>query len=204
MKKRTKRSAKKSLQHNPLLAFVIAGLLMVALGVAGDALFADYHVAIYGSMPSVSSSDDYTPVQKSSVSSSTNRAAARAAKRTRTLRPAATSSSSLSSSSAPLIFSDIDGTRCDKGNETGACQELIHALAYDGNPACLRVETCRRKVMDANSIPECKKNNECIRAVIIGILYQDYPSCINDPTPCRKIRDQLLKTAEENIKYYKN
>lgn len=196
MKKRTKKSAKHDSQHNPLLAFVIAGFLMLALGIAGDALFADYHVAVYGGMPT----DGYTPVQKSSVSSKSNTAARRASAR-RSAAPAAssTSSSSLSASAFVDFFPTIDASTCVDGNP-GGCTKLIRALADDANPACLRVPACKTIVETAGKTPECRKNDVCFSAYLTSQIFSVLTDCVKTPVSCKNVFPAIKADVVEQVR----
>lgn len=167
--------------------------LLLCVAIVNDAIFADFHVAVYGPLPSVSSDDGYTPVKKSSGTSKTNTATARAAARSKasTLKHGAASSSS-----QPLVFDVIDGSKCTDSNPSG-CRELVAALATKGNPACLRLRACRNYLEIAGETKECYKNKSCYRAVLAMDKYDlDASRCIADPAPCRKEWDKIMKALE--------
>lgn len=167
--------------------------LFVCIAIVNDSIFADYHVAVYGSLPTVGSSDDYTPVRKSSVSSKTNAAATRAAARS---KASTLKHSAAGSSIEPLVFDLIDGSKCTDSNPSG-CRELVTALANKGNPACLRLRACRNYLNTAGDTKECYRNKACYRAVLAMDKYDlDAARCISDPTPCRKEWEKIMKALE--------
>lgn len=167
----------------------MAAALFVCVAIANDAIFAEYHVAVYGSLPTVGSSDDYTPVKKSSVSSKTNAATERAAARS---KASALKHGAAASSIEPLVFDVIDGSKCTDSNPSG-CRELVTALANKGNPACLRLSACKNYLEIAGDTKECYYNKICYRAVFAMVDFTvDAPHCISNVAPCRKEWERIM------------